>query len=58
MFDRLKKDLGIRAVLALILVVALIVMVFMSRAVPKEYIALVTMAVTFYFANRSTMDKT
>lgn len=57
MFDRLKKDLGIRAILALILVTAFIVMIFMRINVPEGYGALATAAVMFYFANRSTMDK-
>jgi hypothetical protein len=55
--DRLKRDLGIRAILALILVVAFIVMIFMRIDVPEGYGALATAAVMFYFANRSTLDK-
>ena len=55
--DRLKKDLGIRAILALILVCSLVAMIFTGRNVPEGFMSIVTAAVVFYFANRSTIDK-
>ena len=58
MFDRLKRDLGIRAILALILVCALVAMVFTRQAIPEAFLTLVSMAVAFYFSNKTTMDKT
>ncbi|GAB4272146.1 hypothetical protein [Thermincola ferriacetica] len=68
--ERLKKDLGIRALLALILVTAFIGMIYVllilfgKTTISKDVMAvvaifgnLVTMAVTFYFSNKSTLDK-
>lgn len=54
---KLFNDIGVRALLALILVFALVLMIFIGKKIPAEFFALVTMAVTFYFANRSTLDK-
>ena len=55
--DRLKRDFGIRAILALILVCSVVVMIFKGISVPEGFLSLVTAAVVFYFANRSTLDK-
>lgn len=55
--ERLKRDFGIRAILALILVLGWIAMIFMSVNVPAEYKAVTGASVVFYFSNRSTLDK-
>lgn len=54
---KILNDLGVRAILALILVCAIVIMVGAKIAVPKELWILATAAVTFYFSNRSTLDK-
>jgi len=55
--QRIIRDLGIRAILALILVSSLIVMIFLKMEVPEGFMTLVTAVVTYYFSNRSTLDK-
>jgi len=61
MFERLKRDLGIRAALSLILIVSAVVFVgismFTGKTVPESFMVLVAAVVTYYFSNRSTMDK-
>ena len=70
MFDRLKRDLGIRAILALILVTAFIGIVFLllikfgGMEISKDVMAvvmvfsnIVTQAIQSYFSNRQTLDK-
>lgn len=61
MFDRLKKDLGIRGLLAIELITAAIVFTGISMvkqvSIPEAFMGLATFAAGFYFGNRSTMDK-
>lgn len=61
MNERLKKDLGIRAILALILVVAAVGLVSVSMVtgenVPEAFMTMVGMVVQAYFTNRGTLDK-
>lgn len=54
---KLIQDFGIRALLAVILVLSMVGMIFTDKNVPEGFITLVSMAVAFYFSNRSTMDK-
>ncbi len=59
--ERLKKDLGIRALLALILVVAGVALVTLAmltgKNIPEAFLTMVGMVVQAYFMNRSTLDK-
>ena len=61
MFDRLKRDLGIRAILALILVLGAVVFVGISmytgKNIPEAFMTMAGMVIQAYFANRSTLDK-
>ena len=61
MNDRFKKDLGIRAILALILVVAAVGLVTVSmvtgKNVPEAFMTMAGMVVQAYFMNRGTLDK-
>ena len=61
MFDRLKKDLGVRGLLALEIITAAIVFTGLSMVnkvpVPEFFTGLAAFAAGFYFGNRSTMDK-
>lgn len=58
---KLIQDFGIRALLALILVVAVVVFVGVSmhtgKNIPEAFMGLVSFAVGYYFGNRSTLDK-
>lgn len=55
--QRIVHDLGIRAILALLMVLSLIIMIFMKVEIPEGFVTLVTAIVTYYFSNRSTLDK-
>lgn len=61
MFDRLKRDLGIRAILALEIVTATVVFTGISMVykapVPEYFTGLAAFVAGFYFGNRSAMDK-
>lgn len=61
MSDRLKRDLGIRALLALILVTAAVGLVTVSmvtgKNVPEAFMTMAGMVVQAYFMNRGTLDK-
>jgi len=54
---RLIKDFGIRALLATSIVWAYLYFIGSAKNIPEGMTALVSMAVGFYFGNRSTMDK-
>jgi hypothetical protein len=59
--ERLKKDFGIRAILALILVTAAVIFVGISlytgKNIPEAFMTMVGMVVQAYFMNRATLDK-
>jgi len=59
--ERLKRDFGIRAILALILVAAAVVFVGISlytgKNIPEAFMTMVGMVVQAYFTNRATLDK-
>lgn len=61
MVERLKKDLGIRAVLAIVLVVAAVGLVTVSmitgKNVPEAFMTMAGMVVQAYFMNRGTLDR-
>jgi hypothetical protein len=60
--ERLKRDFGIRALLAFELITAVIIFTGLSMlkgvAIPEAFMGLAAFAAGFYFGNRSTMDKT
>jgi len=59
--ERLKRDFGIRALLAFELITATIIFTGISMIkqvnIPEAFMGLAAFAAGFYFGNRSTMDK-
>ena len=54
--ERIAKLIDLRSIITLMMVVGLVVAFFMDKISAEQFVPLVTMILTFYFAKKETED--